>query len=391
MSQYIYRHYIQVASEKPILTLRNKANAKVAHRTNGNFETQDDANVASYGYTMTSVGMNQWQLEIPSWIPAGTVLFIETYAPASGTLALSDLDDWITGMTEVTVGPSAAASLAGASLTFAKTNLYAGLAVLKRHLDISSTDYDTKLLEALMWSSREIDKFCKRHFYIETGSMYIDGTNQSNRLVIPDFLSISAMVVDTDGDGSWDDETWTENTDFVTWPYNGFPKWELRTAVNTQKSFGEYQKGYKITGEWGYGNGTSTPYEDTDVLGTVADGTTEILTLDTSDGLAAGETILVGSERMHVTAVSGTSATVIRGVNGSTAAAHSSAIIYRYVFPAPIVKTCVVMASMAEPDIRRAGIQMESIAGEYTVTVSSQNNAQRLMDRALGEYVRMVA
>ena len=68
-------------------------------------------------------------------------------------------------------------------------------------------------------------------------------------------------------------------------------------------------------------------------------------TLTVTDGskFAVGQTILIGSEQLYITAISTNDLTVVRGVNGTTPASHahnSDISIYRY--SRPVVEACLM-------------------------------------------------
>jgi len=267
-------------------------------------------------------------------------------------------------------------------------NCYETTDRLKRFLQITSTDRDSDLLFCLESASRAIDDYCNRHFFIETATRYFTGPGGAVEMRMDDLLSLTSLGVDTDEDGVWDDESWTEDTDYVLWPFNGFPKLRIDTLSGGSYSHNKIPRGYEIVGEWGHGDGTSDPTRATAVTGTVADAASTSLAISVSAGLEAGQTISIGSERMFVSAVATTTATVERGVNGSTAAAHTAAAISVYEYPQHISQTALWAASKAFKDIRSAGVAMQSVAGEVSVQYAIEFNIKQVWARALGRYRR---
>ena len=70
-------------------------------------------------------------------------------------------------------------------------------------------------------------------------------------------------------------------------------------------------------------------------------------TLTATDGakFAVGQTVLIDSEQLFISAISTNDLTVERGANGTTATAHDDASdisIYRY--PRPVVEACAALA-----------------------------------------------
>ena len=62
--------------------------------------------------------------------------------------------------------------------------------------------------------------------------------------------------------------------------------------------------------------------------------------------MSPGDTLLIESEQLYVTAVSGNNLTAERGVNGTTAATHADdTAISRFVYPKQLVEAVVMQAS----------------------------------------------
>jgi len=78
-----------------------------------------------------------------------------------------------------------------------------------------------------------------------------------------------------------------------------------------------------------------TPDADTGFTGTLADAsdTSMVTDSDASGTLNIGEVVLIESEHVRISAISGTTVTVSRGHNGTTAAAHTAAAIKRLLVP----------------------------------------------------------
>lgn len=275
-------------------------------------------------------------------------------------------------------------------------NSYATLADIKNELGETSTDAtrDAILLRMLERASREADQYCLRHFFVASATRYFDVVDPC-RVIIDDCLSISALTSDSEGDGTFDGTTFThgDEGDYVFWPYNEWPKLILVPAASPDYYFCRGEKTLKAVGTWGYGDGGSaTPYRSSGLTGTVATttGTTLTASADASATIYAGQTILVESEQMYVTAVSTTSITVERGVNGTTAAAHSAAAIYIYKYPLE-VETYVLESAKDSYLSRKIGdFQMEMI-GQYQYQRAGAKMTEYRTDELLGKYRRLVA
>lgn len=268
-------------------------------------------------------------------------------------------------------------------------NLYADLAALKRRLGIpsSSTGNDTLLLEILEASSRWIDNYCCRHFYVDSATKLYDAFG-GERLVVDDILTVTTFKTDTDQDGTFDDETWTDGTDFNLLPYNTYPKSMVEITTFGDYSFSCLRRTVQIVGTFGYGDGKrSAPYDTTGSTGTVASTSGTTLTLSDGTLVPTGSTILIGSEQMFVSAVSGNSATVKRAVNGTTATTHSGATVYKYAYPSDVTRFCLAM-SVGDFKVRDAGEFQSERIGDYSYSRANMDKIGDLAARAIGPYVR---
>lgn len=194
-------------------------------------------------------------------------------------------------------------------------------------------------------SSRVIDDYCRRHFFLEKGALHFDGVS-GDQMKIPDLQSLTTFAVDTERDLSWDGETWTENTDFYLSGMariDQYPKRFVVLAPNSTKSFSEGRNLYLIAGQWGYGNASADPWKALVPTGTVADTTSATITLSAATAeLYTGHTILIEDEQMFITSYpgSGTTVTVERAVNGTTAAAHSTKKVSKALYPRKVMQCC---------------------------------------------------
>ena len=228
-------------------------------------------------------------------------------------------------------------------------NLYSTVQDLRRRLSLE-VDWDDNGDERLeTWieaASRWIDQETRRYFYTKTATIYAN-TFGSKTLILPeDLLSMTTLTTDSEADGTYDGETWTESTDFWLWPDNSYPKMQVHTTEFGTYSFTDMQRRFvKMIGTWGYGDGTSAPWKDSTTGAYVADASTETVTLDAEDFVLLGHTIKIDSEQMYVKEVSmdgSVLAKVTRGVNGTTAVAHttSGTTVYLAQYPAQIKQAC---------------------------------------------------
>lgn len=250
-------------------------------------------------------------------------------------------------------------------------NAYATLADIKNELGETSTDAtrDAILMGLMEDMSRKIDSALRgRHFYVRSATKYFDVMDPCN-VLIDDCLSISALTSDSEGDGTFDGTTYTQGDagDYLLWPDDSWPKLKLTRAANPTYSFCYGKRYLKAVGLWGYGDGESaTPYRSSGLTGTLSDATDTSLTasVDADEVIKTGHTLLIESEQVYVTAVSGTTITVERGINGTTAAAHTAATLYIYKYPRPVSNKCRELVKRAYGDRMPSGKRMEMI-GQY--------------------------
>lgn len=213
-------------------------------------------------------------------------------------------------------------------------NLYAFRDDVKARAGLSDTDDDSILDMVLPSVSRQIDAWCGRPFFTVLGTRYFTAERPGD-LFVPDLVSVSALKTDTAADRTYA-TTWAA-TDFDLEPFNAAedsppgPYWRIRRVPGGDYGLLTSQRGVSITGRWGYYDvlqtSTATLAEDLD---------TSELGVDVSSGPAfkAGQVIEIDSERMEISAIVTNTLTVERGINGTTAAVHSSAAAIRVVtFP----------------------------------------------------------
>jgi hypothetical protein len=165
-------------------------------------------------------------------------------------------------------------------------------------------------------------------------------------------------------------ETLTEgyNNDFFLTPYNSTPKIELKMNEDTAKALNAGQQTLSIAGTWGYSNDTTGELTTT---GAITSTTVVSWGVNDASDLEVATTILVDSEQMYITGISSNTLTVERGVNGTTAATHSSgASVYTYIYPSDVVQACLDLGRIFFRD-RDAGATLTLGTGEQEVTRSN--------------------
>ena len=112
--------------------------------------------------------------------------------------------------------------------------------------------------------------------------------------------------------------------DFLLEPYNRSPKTLMKLEEDTTDSLYGGQQTLTILGEWGW----QTDKISLSTIDAISSTTTAAVSVTSGAGTYAGDTIIIDTEQLYVSAVSGNNLTVIRGVNGTTAATHSNGVTY---------------------------------------------------------------
>ena len=253
---------------------------------------------------------------------------------------------------------------------------YATLDDLKAELGETTTANDARLGRYIAQASRAIEQYTGRTFYPVTATKYFDAPRDGCSLFLTyeDLLTLTTL---TDGTGV------ITSSYYWLYPLNMAPKHSILLDTGTLGRGFEYdedpQRAISIAGQWG----ASDNYQATGLTLAAAVSSTTATTITLSGATAAvGWMLLIDSEAMHVSAVSGNVATVQRGANGTTAATHDSgATVYRYIVPVDIMQACIEMASYTNNMRTAGGIKRETIA-EYTVEYGGQemtSNAARVL------------
>ena len=236
------------------------------------------------------------------------------------------------------------------------TNSYVSLDVLKSSgvLNITGSGDDGRLLALLENVSRLADRYCNRHFYVLNATRKFDG-NGATRLFVPDLVSVDASGLKTDDDRDRTFETTWAATDFLLLPSNADPttagnpqsrpyaRVEVDVDAGTKSVFVQGRETVQIEGQWGWWRHLKRAAETSNAI---ADATTTSVTVSSRTDVEAGHTLLIDSEQLYVSSYSGNTLTVVRGVNGTTAASHSGgAAIDIYEYPGQVVEATILQAA----------------------------------------------
>jgi len=160
-------------------------------------------------------------------------------------------------------------------------------------------------------------------------------------------------------------ETLTEGhaNDFFLMPYNSAPKTILKLNEDTTKGLSGGQQTLSILGSWGY-TADTVSVTTSDAIGST---TATSASVTSATDLGPAQTILIDSEQLYITAISGNTLTLERGVNGSTAATHSTVTVYRYDYPELVVQACLDLSKIVFRD-RDLGAVTTIGSGEASIT-----------------------
>lgn len=248
-------------------------------------------------------------------------------------------------------------------------NIYPRLSQMRRTVgdrlkDVSGSGDDSRLLDIMEQASREFDRASNNPLYARVATIYPNSWNGCE-LWLPPFVSISSVLVDEDGDDTFE-LTLVADTDYRLWPEGAAPNtpyWRLDINRNSTTIYGwpAYARRVKVTGIFGYSYETAATGQVV-AAGGITSSTTS-LTLATGHGIDMGETLVIDSEQLYVSAVPDRlTVTVTRGVNGTTAAAHSAAVvIYRRKYPADVVNGCIERARYLWHNEFRGGQEPDSL------------------------------
>jgi hypothetical protein len=145
---------------------------------------------------------------------------------------------------------------------------YVELEEFKSTAELTGTTFsDPDARDALVAASRIVDDITGRRFYADADALQVryyvpDLTDLADEIYIDDLLDVTAVAVDRDGDGVFE-ETWVENTDYRLEPRNapasGEPWTSIRVLGQTT-SFGYFDDTenmtVRVTGQFGQ---TSAP------------------------------------------------------------------------------------------------------------------------------------
>jgi len=196
-------------------------------------------------------------------------------------------------------------------------NLYCTPTEVKSYLGISGTSDDALLLRLCERVSRIVDQIADTFFYESVETRYYDWDNYYD--IELDAPLLSATTVTNDG-------TAVSSSDYRLLPRNAYPKikLEIMRDSGTLLTFSvTRQDASNIAGLWGWHDDYTHAWaSDTTLAAAISSTTATTCTVTAATNLQAGQTWKIDSEQVYCSALTSTTATIERGVNGTTAATH---------------------------------------------------------------------
>jgi hypothetical protein len=223
---------------------------------------------------------------------------------------------------------------------------YASRNVLKSVGGITGTGDDAQYRRVLEAVTRQIDSYVERTFRIYQATRYFTPTSGAQLLLDADLLAVTSLKTDEDANRTYE-VTWA-TTDYDLMPLNASvdraPYLEIRTSPLGKYAFPRnIEKSVEIVGKWGYWEDLVT---SASTLNGALTSTATTVPVTAGTDFEVLQTIIIDSEQMYVTTIATNNLTVERGVNGTTAASHSSgAAIKVYRYPYEISEATLMQAS----------------------------------------------
>ncbi len=224
--------------------------------------------------------------------------------------------------------------------------MYLSYAAFKRYRGIAVTETadDTRIRLMCRYASAQWDRMTRRPCWPEKKTRYYDLVDSRLLTLDADLLAITSL---TDSSGN----TLVEGTDVLAYPLSGPPYSRIEIKLDSGDSLnysGTTQKALTLAGIWGWHDDWANAFEASgDTVQDTGGGTPAAtsITVSDADGVDAwgvtprfdADTLLkIEDEYLWLTAQSTATnmLTVVRGVNGSTAATHAKTTPI-YVFKPP--------------------------------------------------------
>lgn len=234
----------------------------------------------------------------------------------------------------------------------------------KYRVDGGSTETanDSTILPILEAASRAVDNFCNRSMFgsgfgPRTGTNRYNGQGGHTVDFADDLLSLTSISLLDSTAGSSLGSVVADTDYYLTDEGGRFePAPYRKFLLHGQGSVTRLGIGHRVssfTGTWGYENRTRTA---TATAGAIASTTATTFVIGGTDDLEVGMTLLIDSEQVYLRAKSGTTATIDRGVNGTTAATHSGGAAIAFYLYTPAVVDATLRIAHRRWKMRDAGL-----------------------------------
>ena len=207
---------------------------------------------------------------------------------------------------------------------------YTTLETVKDELGITDTTKDAMLSRQIARATDFIEQFTERTFIPVAATKLFDVPVEepTTRLYLRDELLSVASLSDDSGP--------LNSLNYRLYPLNSASKTWVQLIGQDSFTYSTSRYGaVAIDGLWGYFGETA---ETGTVLSTdVSSTASTTITVSSGAAIKTGYSLLIDTEQMFVSGISGSTITVVRGNNGTTATTHlASTQVMRYVVPGVI-------------------------------------------------------
>lgn len=199
-----------------------------------------------------------------------------------------------------------------------------------------SNAQDADIVRAIDEASAFARTATSRRFHSEVETRYLSGQG-CRELWCGDLVSVTSLKVsDTLDQPSTFENTLVAGTDYTLWPRNAAAEGKpyRKIVLNPNGQYLAFPSGVdnvQLVGVFGWPVlSDQVVVSGAAVTGSLSSDSDLTITASVSveDVVEVGDTLILESEQVEVTAVSSVTITVVRGINGTTAAAHSSVAMY---------------------------------------------------------------
>ena len=144
------------------------------------------------------------------------------------------------------------------------TNGYATLAEVKKFIDEETDDFNTQIERAVEAVSRAIDSITGRTFYTTTATAKQLTAHFTDKMYVPECVSITSVKTDTAGDRTYATTLTTADHYEVS---DGSPIHTLYIKPASTKHFLTGRGNVEVTAEWGYSSAAPANIKEATILG----------------------------------------------------------------------------------------------------------------------------